>query len=915
MNDSQLERIKRLYDELCDQTAAQQRDLLAREADDTVREEVASLLRYDRTRGFLVSDPAPDSHADFGSGSTVEVAIEGFDDLEFISAGGMGSVFRARQREPQRTVAIKLLRTTCSESVAQRFQREAQFLARLDHPSIARVFSTGTIDAGFGANPYFVMEFVAGSDLLRATDGAPRRAKLELFASICEAVAYAHRRGVVHRDLKPDNILVVTDSGGAQLAKILDFGIAGSDGEDLDAMTRLTQTGQVFGTLPYMSPEQLAGDPAALDARVDVYALGAILFELLADTLPHDLDGTTALEAMRRVRDEEPRRLGTFDASLRGDLEHIVATALEKSRERRYASAADLAADVRRHLRDEPIHARSFGVSYHFRKFARRHRLLVATAGLLLSILTVTLIWSLVEADAAEAHLRDFDLLAWIMRCDDAEQAALALRPSVPGDARLSEWRALHGEPLLAVLPTIRADLAVRRAAALPRGEAPPDWVRLPGEQQLGDLRAELTKRNEDFTRLEGPEDAILAAARQRQTEEIEALKRRIADLEAAIEDRRAIRFASRSDAYVYDALTGLTARLTEFAEARGVLAEAAADAEQAHAERHAGSDRHGATWDEAIRAIAASDRYGRLRLERQVGLVPLGVDPSSQLWEFGHVRSGRLPTRDPDSGALQVDGETGLVFVLLPGGSTRVGAQTDAPGEPLHDPFMVKIDGPVHEVDLAPFFLSKFEMSKGQWRRLTSGEDPSYWRPGEYVGGVRITWAHPVEWVSWTRCDAVLGRCGLELPTEAQWEYGARGGRVTPWWTGTSKETLVGAANLADLTAKEDGMQWKAQAEWPEFRDGYVLYAAIDGLRPNPFGLHNVHGNVSEWCRDGGNGAPRDGDGLRPGGRGTLHRAMRGGSMNGSWRAVRLARRCWRPERSGLWRGGLRPARRVFGP
>src|SRR5688572_25480267 len=297
--------------------------------------------------------------------------------LRLLGQGGMGSVFEAEQARPKRRVALKVMRAdTGGEGIAKRFDLESAALARLQHPGIAQIYETGTVVVpGTGALPYFAMELVDGVPITRFANERKlgTRERLALIIKLCEAVQHAHQRGIVHRDLKPGNILV--DVSGQP--KILDFGIARLTDADLQVTTLATGVGQILGTVPYMSPEQASGDPAEIDTRSDVYTLGVVCYELLVGRLPHDLARKLVHEAIRTIREEEPMRLSSYDKTLRGDVETIVAKALEKDRTRRYQSAGDFASDLQRYLDDEPIVARPAGAWYQLGKFARRNRILV----------------------------------------------------------------------------------------------------------------------------------------------------------------------------------------------------------------------------------------------------------------------------------------------------------------------------------------------------------------------------------------------------------------------------------------------------------------------------------------------------------------------------------------------------------
>src|SRR5262245_37038501 len=323
--------------------------------------------------------------------------------VRVIGEGGMGTVFEAVQERPRRIVALKMIKLgIATKTVLRRFEQESHILGRLQHAGIAQIYEAGSADVGHGPQPYLAMEFVRGRRLDRYAEEKQleTRAKLELVARVCDAVHHAHENGIVHRDLKPGNILV--DETGQP--KVLDFGLARVGDSDIQASMH-TDFGELLGTLPYMSPEQVGGDASKLDGRSDVYSLGVILYQLLAGRRPYDVKRNQLADGIRIIREEDPSRLSTVSRMFRGDIETIVAKALEKERERRYQSAAELAADIRRHLKHEPIVARPPSTMYQLRKFAQRNRALVAGFAAAFVILVVGFIvgaWQAVRATRAE---------------------------------------------------------------------------------------------------------------------------------------------------------------------------------------------------------------------------------------------------------------------------------------------------------------------------------------------------------------------------------------------------------------------------------------------------------------------------------------------------------------------------------
>jgi len=323
----------------------------------------------------------------------------------------------------------------------------------------------------------------------------------------------------------------------------------------------------------------------------------------------------------------------------------------------------------------------------------------------------------------------------------------------------------------------------------------------------------------------------------------------------------------------------------------------------------------HREAWDHAVAAIAKSPRYGGLRLVPQIDLVPIGPDPATGLWEFGHPRSGGIPERAAD-GKLPVADATGIVFVLLPGGTFAMGAQNGDRGKANYDELARPEEGPVREVALAAYFIAKHELTQGQWLALGAPKNPSEFFPGAPFK-VRMTLAHPVEMVAWNECVDLIAQHGLLLPTEAQWEYACRGGMQTPWWSGDDSASLDGRTNLADKTAKAAGVRWTELDD--RFEDGFIVHAPVDALTPNPFGLYHVTGNVLEWCRDVyvpyAEATPRAGDGLLSGERTSGPRAVRGGSFSSTAGHCRSAYRGAEDPARHDNRVGLRPVYEVRSP
>lgn len=758
--------------------------------------------------------------------------------LRELGRGAQGVVYLAEDPRLGRHIALKVLTqdlAALAGPASLRLQREAEAIARLDHPGLATIHETGRE----GSTAWIAMQYVPGGSLQQrladriATGLGPpatpaeRTAVVRIVERAARALAAAHAAGILHRDIKPANLLLRSDEEPV----FVDFGLAAAA---QGSTPTIAAPGAVFGTLAYLPPERLAGAPA--DARTDVYSLGAVLFELL--TLRRPYAAEVMAHELKAIGEAPVPDVRQHNRTVGADLAVVTATAIARSPVDRYASAAAFADDLARVLALRPIAARPASPWLRTRRWMQRNPGLAASLGALaLAIGTGLLLTLLAWRETAHA-LGDVKRLADLRLARELVAGADDLWPAVPERLpAMQTWRR-ELDLLQQRLPAHRERLASLPAAGT---DDTADWER----EQLTLLLA----THADL--------AVLATS----------VDRRVA--------------------------TASTLRQQTLDHCR-------------------------TAWEAAAERVARHARYGGLRLTPQPGLVPLGPDPRSGLEEFAHALTGTVPARDPTSGALTLDDDSGLVLVLVPGGRTVLGADSTPPadGRPANvDPETPKEQTPSYVVELQPFFLSRCEMTQAQWQRHT-GRNPSTYRIG---GGLTKidSLRHPVELVSWEECDVVLRQLDLCLPTEAQWEHAYRAGTSTPWPFGPTAESLRGHENLADVTARDRGTNRRLRfIDWLD--DGWFVHAPVGSFAPNGFGLHDMGGNVKEWCDDSWEDypavAPRAGDGRR---RGSYdeYRIVRGGSFSSWLDDARAAARFGVQKNTSGAEAGVRPARRLTQP
>lgn len=754
--------------------------------------------------------------------------IGDFQVVEVLGRGGMGIVYRARQVRPDREVALKVLRATMvSGAMLRRFEREAQVLGRLHHIGIAQIYEAGMDDFGYGPQPFFAMELVDGLPLTDYCDEQKLdlHDRLMLIAKVCDAVDHAHQKKIVHRDLKPSNILVARDGQ----PKILDFGVARVTEANAGAGTMVTEARKMVGTLPFMSPEQVADQPAAIDARSDVYALGVLSYRILTGRHPFSVNRRSIPQAIAAIQNEEPTRLSLLDRDLRGDVETIILKSLEKEPERRYQSAADLASDIRRFLNHEPIQARPASAGYRIRKFARRNRSFAYSLGAVFTIMLVALVLTTRSSRLAQERLADFRRLADVRELARMKAEADRLYPAIPANILPMEHWLDRAETFRARLQLYRAQLDELHERASEKNLYKQNNLEVSRQsEERFEIKMRIRELENELQSIESnkslsPQDVT---RREEIEEELWHLNDQSTWLFYQIPRDHICRFDDPADLVEHEVLVELVNELSEFFEpVIGDTSSVRRRLRFAKTVYERSIKDHQAEWKNAIASIADTSQhpmYRGLRIREQIGLVPLGADPQSGLWEFAFLQTGDIPKRDND-GRLMMTERSALVFILMPG---KPALMTCPPVNSLPEVYPPRSDYLtatefqfLNDLPLAPYFLSKYEMTQGQWQEYRLN-NPSRFYP-EHAGTTDVTLLHPVENISWTEAFEVLWQLGCVLPSEAQWQ-----------------------AACARHLPSDRGQRSRAASH-------QNIHQSVDRCEINSFGIVGMTGNVAEWCDD----------------------------------------------------------------
>ncbi|MFT5284862.1 MAG: sulfatase activating formylglycine-generating enzyme [Planctomycetota bacterium] len=821
-----------------------------------------------------------------------------------VGHGGMGVVMRTWDAQLQRSIAMKLLRNSegagsgtskLDPRRVRRFLEEGQITGQLDHPGVVPVHELGLDKEG---RLFFTMRLVRGRDLRaiidlsrKEQDGWNLARALSALQRVCETMAFAHEHGVIHRDLKPANIMVgshgetyVMDWG---LAKVLDRSkLHGHSSEDVafgksdsaelgefEADALLTHDGTVVGTPSYMPPEQGRGDLKQIGPQSDVYSVGAMLYHLLQGEPPFydSKKGSSGSRILEQLLVGPPKPLDFNANVIPVELAAICERAMSRAPSDRYADMGEMGKDLRAYLEGRVVQAYRTGAIAEFRTWTKRNRGMAASiaAGIVIAIggLTSTAVVQsrandVLESKNTELSIARADAVSEAKRAKENEERAL-VSERLANEGRVKVMRLADLEQLEELRNSEKALYPARPSQVV----ALQAWL-----EKANTLAERLPLHLSDLESLRG--QALMTN-----------------DEQSTGDETMALRFESNEQQWHYNQLEKLTAEAAEvFSPDSGLRdrVQKRFDFASSVEELTLTSAEAIECWNEAIRSISNADespRYRGLVIEPLIGLLPIGQSEHSGLWEFLLVETGAEPELQID-GSFALSESTGVVLVLVPGGTFTMGARRPSAqfpiGAPFVDPFSDISESPLNTIELDPFYISKYELTQGQWNRL-AGFNPSVCKAGssgEFIEG--YTWLNPVDNLTHIEAREVLGQFGMTLPSEAQWEYSARADTSSVFWTGNDSASMNGASNCADNTWGTAPRRTGTGA-YESWTDGWIGSAPVGSYYPNPFGLHDTAGNLWEWCLDMTHSYKSDlipGTGQSVSGN-DKYRVVRGGSFN----------------------------------
>ncbi len=837
-----------------------------------------------------------------------------------VGQGGMGVVHKATQERLRRTVALK---TPNTHHLNPRFTEEALVSGYLNHPNIIAVHD---LIQGQDNALGLTMPLIDGiswneklkEDYARSNGPLPEhnlRKHLDYLIKVCQAVSYAHYKGILHNDLKLENVMVgdfgdvvVMDWGCATLnPKVetnLPFGVVHPQ-----------RIKRPFGSPCYMPPELARGQGDQIGPWSDTYLLGAMLYEIVEGRPPRSGQTLGAVIEKACMGEVEPFRHCTSPT-----LQQICSQALSSSVHDRYQTPEQFEEVLRGFFRAE-----------------QSESLLTAANRLLLLETEVDPI--------SESHNSLVTLIEAVSMTQQANQiwpSEMAKKVEVQASRKLINRAIAMGDLDLATayldnLPDDNEDLieslnrgkkqrnqeleAFQRSRRLTRSVIvliilglSLGGILINQEREKAVMQQQIAQ--ERLMELTSLSDIQVVQQLRKEMDQLWPLRERnIGIMEKWIGQAEKLTKRRPIHQTHFETLSSNEAGVSPqlLAWELGLVSSFLKEIEEfeirlipevkerllfALTVRERTIEDQQKKWTSAIQSIQSLPIYNGLIIEPQTGLVPLRQDPKSGLWEFAHIQSGEPPV--VEDGDYVRTKDTGIVLVLLPASQFWMGAEQA--GSRNIDKRAKETEGPVHLVSITPYFLSKYEMNQGQWQRI-SHTNPSAYPIGTEVKPLPITELHPIEQITWSEATESLNRYDLILPTEAQWEYAARGlwtnsTEVPPsntiFWTGDSVASLQGTLNIADMGGRKLGSpeSWRFEAV---LDDGHIVHAPVGSFQPNPFGLHDTLGNVWEWCSDqfGEYTLPvESGTGRRLVGDKDAHRLFRGGGFRASSVHVRSADR-----------------------